>query len=199
MNLSYDLTPCVTVNGIEIEHMCAPVCSTAIPSCSIEQLSRVPLVTTPIDNNLTTNLLVGPDYHWSIVLPGGWFISGYTGDTAGDGQHLSIINDDLVEFLWDLDSVGLASTEVWVLGWFLVVVLFYPHLGRVITDLSHQLHAVWHVTEALVYSKHPREVAASSYLAIIFRRIASGIPLLLRSTMVLMQLSHQCWRWCRLW
>ena len=76
---------------------------------------------------------------------------------------------------------------------------FCPHPGRVIRDLFRQLHAVWHGTEALVYSNHPREAAASSYLAIIFGQIASGVPWLLRSTVVLMQLSHQCWRWCRLW
>ena len=41
----------------------------------------------------------------------------------------------------------------------------------VIRDLFRQLHAVWHGMEALVYSNHPREAAASSYLAIIFGRI----------------------------
>ena len=65
--------------------------------------------------------------------------------------------------------------------------------------MFRQLHAVWHGTEALVYSNHPREAAASSYLAIIFGRIASGVPRFLHSTAVLMQLWHQCWRWCRLW
>ena len=69
---------------------------------------------------------------------------------------------------------------------------FRPHLGRFIRDLSRQLHAVWHGAEALVYSNHPREAAASSYLAIIFGQIASGVPWFLRSTAVLMQLSHQC-------
>ena len=38
-----------------------------------------------------------------------------------------------------------------------------------------------------------------SYLATIFGRLASDLPWFLRSTAVLMQLSHQCWRWCRLW
>ena len=42
---------------------------------------------------------------------------------------------------------------------------FFPHPGRVIRDLFRQLHAVWHGTEALVYSSHPREAAASPYLA----------------------------------
>ena len=70
---------------------------------------------------------------------------------------------------------------------------FCTHPGSVIRDLFRQLHAVWHCTEALVYSNHPREAVASSYLAIIFRRIASGVPWFLRSTAVLMQLSHQCW------
>ena len=39
-----DITLCVIVNVIEIEHICAPVCSTVIPSCLIEQLSHGPLV-----------------------------------------------------------------------------------------------------------------------------------------------------------
>ena len=76
---------------------------------------------------------------------------------------------------------------------------FCPHPGRVIRDLFRQLIAVRHGTEALLYSNHPRKAAASSYLAIIFGRIASCVPWFLRSAAVLMQLSHQCWRWCRLW
>ena len=67
---------------------------------------------------------------------------------------------------------------------------FCLHPGRVIRDLFRQLHAVWHGTETPVYSYHPREAAASSYLAIIFGRIASGVPWPLRSTAVLMQLSQ---------
>ena len=66
---------------------------------------------------------------------------------------------------------------------------FCPHPGRVIRDLFLQLHAVRHGTEALVYSNHPREAAASSYLAIIFGRIAGVVPWFLRLTAVLMQLS----------
>ena len=65
---------------------------------------------------------------------------------------------------------------------------FHPHTGRSIKDLFRQMHAVWHGTEALVYSNHPREAVASLCLAII-GRIASGVPWLLRSTAVLMQLS----------
>ena len=76
---------------------------------------------------------------------------------------------------------------------------FTPHPERIIRDLFRQLHAVWHGTEALVYNNHQREAAASSYLAIIFERIVSGVPWFLRSTAVLMQLSHQCWLWRRLW
>ena len=72
---------------------------------------------------------------------------------------------------------------------------FCPHPGRVIRDLFCQLHAVWHGTEALVYSNHSREAAASSYLAIIFGRIASGVPWFLRSSAVLLQLSYQCRLW----
>ena len=53
---------------------------------------------------------------------------------------------------------------------------FCPHPGKVIRDLLRQLHAVWHGTEALVYSNHPREAAAFSYPAIIFEQIACGVP-----------------------
>ena len=53
-------------------------------------------------------------------------------------------------------------------------------------------HALQHGTEALVYSNHPREAAASTSLAIIFGRIASDVPWFLRSTTVLMQLPYQC-------
>ena len=67
---------------------------------------------------------------------------------------------------------------------------FCPHPGRVIRDLFRQLHAVWHGMEAPVYSNHPREAAASSYLAIILGWIASGVPWFLRSTVVLMQFSQ---------
>ena len=48
--------------------------------------------------------------------------------------------------------------------------------GRVIRDLFRQLHAIRHGTKAQVYSNHPREASASSYLTIIFGRIASGVP-----------------------
>ena len=50
---------------------------------------------------------------------------------------------------------------------------FRPRPGRVIRDLFRLLHAVRHGMQALVYSNHPRETAASSYLAIIFGRIDS--------------------------
>ena len=53
---------------------------------------------------------------------------------------------------------------------------FCHHPGRVIMDQFRQLHVVWHGMEALVYSNHPREAAASSYLAIIFGQIVNGIP-----------------------
>ena len=55
-------------------------------------------------------------------------------------------------------------------------------------DLFRQLHAVRHRRDALVYSNHPKKAAASSYLAIIFGRIANGLPWFLRSTAVPMQL-----------
>ena len=90
------------------------------------------------------------------------------------------------------------SSYKWGTGMIASSSTFCPHPGRVSRDLFRHLHAEWHGTEALVYSNHPREAGASLCLAIIFGRIASGIPWLLRSTAVLMQLSHQCWRCCRL-
>ena len=70
---------------------------------------------------------------------------------------------------------------------------FRHHPGRVIRDLFRLLGGcVRHCTEALVYSNHPRAAAASSYLAIIFGRIASGVPWFLRSTAEPMQHPHQC-------
>ena len=65
---------------------------------------------------------------------------------------------------------------------------FRPDPGRVNRDLFRQLHAVRHGTEIPVYNNHLREAAASSHLAIIFGRIASGVPWFLRSTAVPMQL-----------
>ena len=75
----------------------------------------------------------------------------------------------------------------------LVVVLFVPIPGWLIGWYT----AIRHGMEALVYSNHP--AVASSYLAIIFGRIASGIPWYRRSIAVQMQLSHQCRRWCKRW
>ena len=69
---------------------------------------------------------------------------------------------------------------------------FRPHPERVNKDLFCQLHAVQHGTEPLVYSNHPRGAAASSYLAIIFEQITSGVPWFLHSTAVPMQLLNQC-------
>ena len=53
---------------------------------------------------------------------------------------------------------------------------------RPIRDLFRPLHAVQHGTEAVVYSNHPKDTAASSYLVIIFGQIASGVHSLLLST-----------------
>ena len=41
---------------------------------------------------------------------------------------------------------------------------FRPHPGRVIRDMFRQLHAVWHGTEALVYSNHPSNHPSCSLL-----------------------------------
>ena len=77
---------------------------------------------------------------------------------------------------------------------------FLPHSGRVIRDLLRLLHVTRHGMEALVYSNHVREAAASSYLASrILGRIASGVPWLLCSTVEPMQIPHQCRHWCRPW
>ena len=79
-----------------------------------------------------------------------------------------------------------------VLGWLLVVVLFAPIWGGSLGICFVCWMLLRHCTEALVYSNHPRAAAASSYLAIIFGRIASGVPWLLRSTAEPMQHPHQC-------
>ena len=86
-----------------------------------------------------------------------------------------------------------------VLGWLLVVILFAPIRGGSlgICFVCYMLYTA--LSEALIYSNHPRAAAASSYLAIIFGRIASGVPWFLRSTAEPMQHPHQCWRWCRPW
>ena len=90
-------------------------------------------------------------------------------------------------------------STIGVLGWLLVVVLFAPIRGGSLGICFVCWMLLRHCTEALVYSNHPRAAAASSYLAIIFGRIASGVPWFLRSTAEPMQHPHQCWRWCRLW
>ena len=78
---------------------------------------------------------------------------------------------------------------------------YYPLIAGILSiPIDHLYQLICrHGMEALIYSNHPRETAASSYLAIIFGRIASGIPWFLRSTAVPMQLSHQCRCWCRPW
>ena len=131
--------------------------------------------------------------------------------TYYDGTTLRIVVHNVVRIIeFMMPQYGSCSTIVRVNVYFLILIswgtgmiasssTFCPNPGRVIRDLLRQLHAVWHGTEALVYSNHPREAAASSYLAIIFGRIASGVAWFLHSTAVLMQLLHQCWRWCRLW
>ena len=92
-----------------------------------------------------------------------------------------------------------ATVDAGVLGWLLVVVLFAPIRGGSLGICFVCWMLLRHCTEALVHSTHPREAAASSYLAIIFGRIASGVARFLRSTAEPMQHPHQCWCWCRLW
>ena len=59
---------------------------------------------------------------------------------------------------------------------------------RHIGDLSRQLHAARHGgDQALVYSNHLKEAVASTRLAIILGRFASGVPWFLHSTVVPMR------------
>ena len=128
----------------------------------------------------------------------------YTGSSAQQRCQCSsricagtdVGHGSLKQLVIECFTLGLArgiTLRYWGTGMIASSSTFCPHPGRVIRDLFRQFHAVWHGTGALVHSNHPREAAASSYLAIIFRRIASGVPWFLRSTAVLMQLSHQCW------
>ena len=48
------------------------------------------------------------------------------------------------------------------------MIIFHPPSGEGHRDLLRMLHALQHGTEALMYSNHPREAAASTSLAIIF-------------------------------
>ena len=65
-------------------------------------------------------------------------------------------------------------------------------LGSVIRDLLPQLFAVLHGTEALVHNNYPRAPAASTCLALICRRTASGVPWFLGSTAMPMKLPNRC-------
>ena len=49
-----------------------------------------------------------------------------------------------------------------------------PHKKPSLRDLFRLLHAVWHGTEAPVYSDHLRDAAASTCLAITYGLIISG-------------------------
>ena len=66
------------------------------------------------------------------------------------------------------------GTGVIIIVQFYTLSTFHPPSRKGQWDLFRLLHAVMYGTEALVYSNHPREAAASPCLAIIFRRIASG-------------------------
>ena len=71
------------------------------------------------------------------------------------------------------------------------LVLFAPILGGSLGSVpSAACCIVWY--RALVYSNHPREAAASTYLAIIFGQNVSSVSWFLRSTAVPMQLPYQC-------
>ena len=106
----------------------------------------------------------------------------------------------VVELLRKIGGIGgRGLLLLLVLGWLLVVVLFALNRGGSLGICFVCWMLLRHCTKTLVYSNHPRAAAASSYLAIIFGQIASGIPWFLRSTAEPMQHPHQCWRWCRLW
>ena len=94
---------------------------------------------------------------------------------------------DIVDLFLD---VGLNIDVGGVLGWLLVVVLFAPIRGGSLGICFVCWMMLRHCTVALVYSNHPRAAAASSYLAIIFGRIASSVPWFLRSTVEPMQHPH---------
>ena len=82
----------------------------------------------------------------------------------------------------------------------LLVVVFSAPIRRGSLGICSVCWMLWQpYAEALVYSNHPRAAAASSYLAIIFGRIASGVSWFLRSAAEPMQHPHQRWRWCRPW
>ena len=67
---------------------------------------------------------------------------------------------------------------MWVTGMIVRSSTFRPHMGRVISDLFRQLHAVLHGTEALVYTNYPKETAVFTCLAIIFgwRTLTTAYP-----------------------
>ena len=79
-------------------------------------------------------------------------------------RSLHFCLSDLTILYWTWGTGMIASSST-----------FRPHPGRVIRDLFRLLNVAKHCTEALVYSNHPREAAAFSYLAIIFGRIASDV------------------------
>ena len=58
------------------------------------------------------------------------------------------------------------------------------------------MHAVQHVTEAPVHINYQREATASIWVWLLSSGggggVASGVPRILRSTAVVMQLLHQC-------
>ena len=137
-------------------------------------------------------LLVGSIRSMFGMLPGrvNW-VNAWNASWSGQlGQCLECLLVGLIGSIF-----GMPPGRVGVLGWLLVVVLWGGSLGSVPSVGC----CVRHCTEALVYSDHPRAAAASSYLATIFGRIASGVPWFLRSTAEPMQHPHQCWRWCRPW
>ena len=92
--------------------------------------------------------------------------------------HKCGVKPDSFHFYFDLQT---SMTTVWLLQWWGTRMIassstFRPNPGRDIRDLFRQLHAIWHGTEALVYSNHPREAAAFSYLVIISGLTASVVP-----------------------
>ena len=62
------------------------------------------------------------------------------------------------------ESASILWVYLGVLGWLLVVVIYFPTWESSLEELFRLLHAVQHGMEALVYNNHPREALAVSSL-----------------------------------
>ena len=85
--------------------------------------------------------------------------------------------------VWWPDQLTILPSHMWGTGMITRSSTFCLPSEEGLWYLSRLLHALLHGTEALVYSNHPREAAASTYLA-------SCVPWFLHSTAVSMQLLY---------